>query len=585
MAAAEPAPGAPAPAAASAAQAQGPWGPDARAPMPVVVVSGLQHVAVASVLLSYPVLIGRAAGASEETIAALVSLTLLASGLGALLQAARAGPVGSGFLCWPSASIVYLAPSIAAAQVGGLPLVLGMTLLAGLVEMALAPLMRRARSLFPPEVAGLIGLLVGITSGAVGLKLVLGASVGDDASAGAAAPLWVAGISLAAMIALNVWGRGLLALGCVLVGGALGLAVSFGLDLTRVEHFMPAPGMPVVAFPSLAHLGWSFDASLLVPFAVGAVAAAIKTAGSVVVLQKATDPRWVRADVPNMSAGVLADGLSSTLSAAVGGVGLNASASAAGLATATGVHSRRVAVVIGAACVAIAMVPLVGAWLHRVPGPVLGAMLVFSSAFMIVNGLQIVTARMLDVRRTLVVGLGLVAGLSVELVPAVGALLSPSARAVLGTPLVLGTIVALGLNLAFRAGASRTARLRIAPGPFDGRVVADEMHAMGAAWGARRDVVERVAFAIVQAIEVLRDDGGVDSPIDVAASFDEFTLRVRMSWDGAPLEIPDRRPTEDEILDEDGARRLAGWLVRRVADSAAVGDCGGRPSLVLAFEH
>ena len=573
-------------AAAEPRTARGPWGPDDRAPTSVVVVSGLQHVAASSVLLSYPVLIGRAAGASEATVAALVGLTLLASGLGAMLQALRRGPIGSGFLCWPSASIVYLAPSIAAAQLGGLPLVLGMTLFSGVVQSALTPLLRHTRPLFPPEVAGLIGLLVGITSGAVGLKLVLGATALDGATAGASAPLWVAGVAIATMIALNVWSRGLLQLGCVLVGGVCGLAVAFALDLTRVEHFLPVPGTPLLAFPSVDHVGWTFDASMVVPFAIAALAAAIKTAGNVVVLQKATDPRWVRPDVRNMGAGVLADGLASTLSAAIGGTGLNASASASGLATATGVHSRRVALVIAATCAAVAMVPVVGSWLYRVPGPVLGAMLVFSSAFMIVNGLQIVTARMLDVRRTLVVGLGLVAGLSVELVPAVGGMLSPSARAILGTPLVLGTLVALGLNLAFRVGAARTARLRIEPGASDGHRIAATMQAMGAAWGARRDVVERVAFAIVQAIEVLREDGGVDSPIDVAASFDEFTLRVRMDWDGEPLEIPDRRPTDDEIIaDAAGARRLAGWLLRRVADSANAGGRAGRPALVLVFEH
>ena len=54
--------------------------------------------------------------------------------IGTLLQALPRGPVGSGFLAPPVFSAIYLAPSVLAAEKGGMPLVFGLTLLAGAVE-------------------------------------------------------------------------------------------------------------------------------------------------------------------------------------------------------------------------------------------------------------------------------------------------------------------------------------------------------------------------------------------------------------------------------------------------------------------
>ena len=51
-------------------------------------------------------------------------------------QAQTRGPVGSGYLAPPVFSAIYIGPAALAAEVGGLPAVFGMTIFAGLVEMA-----------------------------------------------------------------------------------------------------------------------------------------------------------------------------------------------------------------------------------------------------------------------------------------------------------------------------------------------------------------------------------------------------------------------------------------------------------------
>ena len=112
------------------------------------------------------------------------------------------------------------------------------------------------------------------------------------------------------------------------------------------------------------------------------------------------------------------------------------------------------------------------------------------------------------------------------------------------------------------------------------------MEAQGAAWGARRDVIDRASFNLAQSIEVIMDGCAPEGPIEVAASFDEFTLDLRVSYAGAPLELPERRPSNEEILaSEEGQRRLAGFMLRRYADQVQTTHRGGRCTILFHFDH
>src|SRR3546814_4443390 len=79
----------------------------------------------------------REAGLSADALNNILSLSMLAMGVGALISAIRIGPLGSGFLCPPVFTAFYLSPSLLALKAGGLPLVFGMTLFAGFVEAAI----------------------------------------------------------------------------------------------------------------------------------------------------------------------------------------------------------------------------------------------------------------------------------------------------------------------------------------------------------------------------------------------------------------------------------------------------------------
>jgi NCS2 family nucleobase:cation symporter-2 len=216
----------------------------------------------------------------------------------------------------------------------------------------------------------------------------------------------------------------------------------------------------------------------------------------------------------------------------------------------------------------------------------MGAALLFASCYILVNGLSIIASRLLDARRTIVIGLSFMAGIAIDLFPGYFAGFSPNVQPLLGSSLVVGVITALVLNALFRLGTRDTARLSVGPQRPDPKQIEDFIETQGARWGARRDVIERARFNLAQSVETILDGCNPQGPIEIAASFDEFSLDIRISYPGAPLILPDKRPTNEEIIGSpDGERALAGFLLRRLADRVSTTHQAGRSTLVCHFDH
>ncbi|MGH9577467.1 MAG: solute carrier family 23 protein, partial [Terriglobales bacterium] len=234
----------------------------------------------------------------------------------------------------------------------------------------------------------------------------------------------------------------------------------------------------------------------------------------------------------------------------------------------------------------LAFLPKVSAVLLVMPRPVIGAVLLFTAAIIFVNGLQIITSRLLDARRTFVIGLSFMAGIAVDLIPGAFAGAPQSIQPLLASSLVFGTILALMLNAVFRLGLRRAHQLVIDPARVEPREIEEFMEASGGAWGARRDVIDRASFDLTQSIETIVEGCAPKGPLEIVASFDEFNLDLRVTYMGPPLELPDKRPSNEEIMaSEAGQRRLAGFMLRRYADRVSATHKGGRSTILFHFDH
>ncbi|MFL5288809.1 MAG: hypothetical protein ACJ8AW_49610 [Rhodopila sp.] len=84
------------------------------------------------------------------------------------------------------------------------------------------------RALLPPELAGVVVFLVGISNGVVGLRYLLMPTSGTTPGA---AHWIVAAATLAVMAGTNVWSKGVIGLSCGLIGTAVGYIVAIPLGV------------------------------------------------------------------------------------------------------------------------------------------------------------------------------------------------------------------------------------------------------------------------------------------------------------------------------------------------------------------
>lgn len=553
------------------------------APPPLITAgNAVQHVGLIAINLVYPLLIFRLAEVPVTGVANLIAIGLIVLGAGTFLQAGRIGPIGTGFLCPAAFTAAYLSPSLLAVKTGGLSLLFGMTLFAGAVEGLFSRLLNRMRPFFPTEISGLVIVMIGISAGMAGLRLLLGAKAGAVSSAE-----WlVAGVTLGSMVALNVWGRGIIRMLCALEGLVIGYVSAALLGLFASGEFENIERVSWIALP-IPHLGgWSFELTLVAPFVIASLAAAMKAVGTIAVCQRMNDADWVRPDMRSAARGVLTDGVTTMIAGAVGGTGTTTSTPSVGLASATGVASRYVAYAIGGLFIVLGLTPKLATLLAVMPRAVMVAALLFTIFFIVVNGLQVITSRLLDTRRTLVIGVAIIAGIAIEVFPVIASGAPPNLAPLIGSSFVFSTLIALLLNLVFRIGVKQTATIQVESAPLEPVKLDQFLDAHGATWGARRDVIDRAKFNLAQSLEVILDSCDPQGAVDVGASFDEFNLDLRVSYVGPPIELPMRRPTNEEIMEsEEGQRRLAGFMLRRFADRVSATHRNGRSTVLFHFDH
>jgi xanthine permease XanP len=553
---------------------------DERPPPVTLVLAALQQVAVMSNSLVYPVIIAREIGLAPEMVLGFVSRSMFILGVATIVLCMRSRFVGSGYLCPAGFTQIYLGPSLLAMQRGGFALAAGMTIISGLIQCVMAPLLRRLRIILPPEIAGLVIAVVGLSIAVIGVRYSLGIGSAHHIHS---TDLAIAILSLVIMSVLNIWSRGFAKMFCVLIGMATGYALAGALGMLDFSATRPPGGVAFMSLPAVSFAGLSFDADLLAPFVVVALAGTLHLMGNISTAQRINDEDWVRPEFRSLSGGIAGNGIAAVLCGLIGTMGVNSYSSSIGVSTATGITSRTVAYLIGALFVLLSLFPAASIVVATIPAPVVGAALFFTAAFVFVSGLQMITARLLDSRKIIVIGFSFAMAMMSDIYHDVFTAVPAPLEPVLGNALVLGTACAVLLNLITRLGVRKRALLRFEEGAIDREALARFLAEQGGHWAARRDVIERATFGAVQLVEMLGQPGG---PVEFEAGFDEFNLDLRLRYRGVPLAFPPARPTRREILeDPEGERLLAGHLLRRSADRIAVRASGEEAEVLLHYDH
>jgi NCS2 family nucleobase:cation symporter-2 len=217
----------------------------------------------------------------------------------------------------------------------------------------------------------------------------------------------------------------------------------------------------------------------------------------------------------------------------------------------------------------------------------MGALLIFTASFMIVAGIQLISSRMLDTRKTFVVGISLLFGLSVNVLPQAYAQVPAQLTPLFSSPLSVTLVVAIGLNILFRIGIAVRRSFAFVPGVDSPDKVVAFMESCGAAWGARQDVIYRGGTLLNEFFEGVANAGLAEGSVTVEVSFDEFNLDMDLWYEGTLMEFSAARPpTPDELLSDDTAvARLSAFLISRSADGVTSALHDGRCHVRFHLEH
>jgi len=430
------------------------YGLDDRPPIGDLLILGCQHIFLMSSTLVLPIVLVTEIGGTFDEVRSVIALTMIACGIGTIVQSLRCRFIGSGFVCPNLCGPNFFTASMEAAWLGGLPLLRGMTIVAGLAEAVFARFVHRLAFLFPPEITGLVVLMVAQGLVTLGVSKFLGINFeGEPIQLDTVS---IASVTLLIMIGVNIWGKGNLRLYSVFLGFFFGYILSVALGVLPLSRLAEVLGAPWVALPFLENsLEIAFDWSLVPVFVIVSITGALKSFGNLIMCEKINDEAWQAPDMRRVSNGLVADAAAVASSGLLGGMASDTSASNVALTKASGATSRGIAYVAGGLFILLAFFPKVSGLLSAMPSPVMGAILVYVSSFMIFSGIQIILGSGVDTRKTFVIGIPLIFGLSLDIAPSLFADVPPILRPLFESSLTLSTVMAVLLHQLLRIGGPR----------------------------------------------------------------------------------------------------------------------------------
>ena len=515
----------------------------------------------------------------------IAAAALIVMAVSLVLQSWNRFGIGSGYFYPLQATTAVLPAMLLAIRSGGLTAAYGMITVIALTQILFSFLIVRLRSIFTVEIAGLAVLLIGIGLGQVGLSVVFAVPGGvEPPPAGYA----VAGFTFATMVAINVWSRSRLRLFAPLVGLAVGALAGWAAGLVAAADQDLFRQAPLFRLPLLPVFGWAFDLDAVLPYLVTGLMLSVTSMGTQTVAQRFNDADWEQPDLKAMARGLRAEGIAHALAAVLNGLPMVASGGAVSLAASSGVTSRYLAYWTGALLLAIAFLPKLVILSLLLPNAATGGLLLYLSTFTALSGLQLIASRMLDNRRILAIGSGLIVGLTFEQIHAALERFWPAGGSAAFSGTSLGLLTAAGLAAIFRIGVHRRAGRSFPVTDLTLDEFTAFMEQQGKLWGARHDAVRRAEHASWQALEMLL--GGFIDPaapvIELSTRFDEYSLTIVFAYKGEVPPVSSARPTPDELIaDAAAGARLTGYLLGRLAETVRSRHSGADCVLQLTFRN
>lgn len=407
--------------------------------LPKKVLFGLQHIFAAfGGIIVVPLVIATSLGFDSKVTTALISASILGSGLATIIQAKGVGKVGARVACIMGTDFTFVSPAISVGSVLGLPGIIGATILGSLFEVILSFFIKPLMKFFPPLVTGTVVALIGLTLLPVSIDWAAGGA--GSANYASLENLAVAMFVLVITLLLNNYGKGMISSASILIGIVVGYIVCIPLGLV---DFTPVKEASWLSFPKILEFGVTFDAKAVMAFIPAYFVATIGTVGCLKAIGETSN---IDIGDKRVAAGVLSDGVGSVLGGLVGSCPNTSFSQNIGIISLTKVASRHVAVMAGILLVILGFLPKVAAIITGIPNPVLGGVGIMMFGTVAAAGIRTLSNIKLTERNLLIIAISMGLGLGVTFRPDVIHNLPEAIRMIFSSGISTGTIAALILN-------------------------------------------------------------------------------------------------------------------------------------------
>ena len=415
------------------------YGVDDDLDLPKKVLFGLQHIFAAfGGIIVVPLVIATSLGFDSKVTTALISASILGSGLATIIQAKGIFKVGARVACIMGTDFTFVSPAISVGSVLGLPGIIGATILGSLFEVILSFFIKPLMKFFPPLVTGTVVALIGLTLLPVSIDWAAGGA--GSANYASLENLAVAMFVLVITLLLNNYGKGMISSASILIGIVVGYIVCIPLGLV---DFTPVKEASWLSFPKILEFGVTFDAKAVMAFIPAYFVATIGTVGCLKAIGETSN---IDIGDKRVAAGVLSDGVGSALGGLVGSCPNTSFSQNIGIISLTKVASRHVAVMAGILLVILGFLPKVAAIITGIPNPVLGGVGIMMFGTVAAAGIRTLSNIKLTERNLLIIAISMGLGLGVTFRPDVIHNLPEAIRMIFSSGISTGTIAALILN-------------------------------------------------------------------------------------------------------------------------------------------
>ncbi|MDK0538521.1 nucleobase:cation symporter-2 family protein [Clostridium perfringens] len=415
------------------------YGVDDDLDLPKKILFGLQHIFAAfGGIIVVPLVIATSLGFNSKVTTALISASILGSGLATIIQAKGVGKVGARVACIMGTDFTFVSPAISVGSVLGLPGIIGATILGSLFEVILSFFIKPLMKFFPPLVTGTVVALIGLTLLPVSIDWAAGGA--GSANYASLENLAVAMFVLVITLLLNNYGKGMISSASILIGIVVGYIVCIPLGLV---DFTPVKEASWLSFPKILEFGVTFDAKAVMAFIPAYFVATIGTVGCLKAIGETSN---IDIGDKRVAAGVLSDGVGSALGGLVGSCPNTSFSQNIGIISLTKVASRHVAVMAGILLVILGFLPKVAAIITGIPNPVLGGVGIMMFGTVAAAGIRTLSNIKLTERNLLIIAISMGLGLGVTFRPDVIHNLPEAIRMIFSSGISTGTIAALILN-------------------------------------------------------------------------------------------------------------------------------------------